>query len=184
MIRNFGGVTGVTNQPTGLDIGVGGGSNVKSIQRGVTTFSAITTNATIASIDLTKSIVKISFVPLNSNGQFGIVKAKLTSSTNLELKQIAFTQATVVYWEVIEFNNVKSLQTGMISLTATTNTVTIAAVNTSKCIVFCSWDSNDVSGANIKQGHCSYGLTSSTVLTVNQSDTVLHEIEWQVIEFN
>ena len=92
-------------------------SIIKSIQRGV---QAATGNVTISSVDTTKAFVSCSF----DNGQYSTsfayagpsyrtyaygfgysvsYKARLTSSTNLEITGGTTTSAGSTKWEVIEY---------------------------------------------------------------------------------
>jgi hypothetical protein len=187
MIRNFGGVTGLVSQPTGLDLGVGGGSNIKSSQRGELTLGALTTttDVTISTVDLTKSIVKISVQsPNNVNLNQWTCYATLTSPTNLQFVIPTASGTTgLVSWEVIEFNNVKSLQSGLTSMTSLTMNVTISAVNLNKSILFFSNNSN----ATLIATHyftLEGLLTASTNIKFSTLFANVITAKWYVIEFN
>lgn len=163
----------------------GGGNLIKSIQRGTLTFpSATITNVTISSVDLTKSIVLVTSIGDSVNPAVGCVKGKLTSATNLALSK-ATTLTANVSWQVIEFYNVKSLQTGDYTLITAAGTVTVSAVSPTKSLLICSWESTaSTSGANYAA--LNYNLTNSTTITFDiiNSANQGRNIHWQLIEFN
>ena len=133
MTRLFGS-SGITNQPTGLDIGVGG-SSIKSIQRGSVAISSTSViNVPITSVDLTKSIVLFTHqVPTSTTDVSNtFVTAELTTSTNIAFTRGGTGNGGTIKWEVIEYNNVKSVQSGSYLSTLASETKTITSVNTSK----------------------------------------------------
>lgn len=164
----------------------GGISNIKSVQRG--TFSTTGTsiyNIAISSVDLKKSIVIVNLSTWNTDlpDSEVCVQAILTSSTNLQLKNItAAYWGTVVSWTVIEFNNVKSLQNGVKSISSATDVITISNVNISKSLLFYSWTSTTNSATQGVITNCY--LNSSTQITIKQNGGYIKDIAWQVIEFN
>lgn len=166
--------------------GIGaGGSNIKSIQRGVLTTLVSVSNIEISSVDLTKSIVIV-----NTNTyQGGIldsdvaVKAILTSSTQLTLTTITNNfSGTIVSWTIIEFNNVKSLQTGSKSTSLASDTTTISAINVNKSILFYSWTSSGDTATQNIISNCY--ILDNTTITFKSTLAVAKVIAWQVIEFN
>lgn len=187
MIRKFGSIAGLEMQPSGLDVGLGGGSVSKSIQRGSTlllTGATTTINITITSVDMSKSIVIVSTIPKAGSTQNAeiYVRGILTSSTNLQLVRNTGSGATDVSWVVVEFNNVKSLQTGSKSISVASATVTVSAVNTSKSLLFASWTTADTT--NSFEGLTNYVLTDSTTLTFTQNGFYSKSIQWYLVEFN
>lgn len=163
----------------------GAGSNIKSIQRGVVTFSTtIPINITISSVNFASSIVILTFDTGTNIGYADkvLVKGKLTSGTNLELtKYTAQTDYPTVYWQVIEFQNIKSLQQGEF-IYSSGNTVTISAVNTAKSVLFFSYSSSNSTDSGSNAMFCSGGITSPTQLIFNGK--VWLYIDWYVVEFN
>lgn len=169
---------------------LGGGSNVKSIQRGSAVMNMNVTGIDVAlsAIDRNKSIVKITVSSNNTAGDNSVqtsVQAVLTASTLLTLTRTDATNDTVtIAWEVIEFNNVKSKQVGFFTTTSGLDYVTIANINTQKSILFFSYKSVS-SVSNISTSLLSGSINSSTTLMFRQaSPTSIKEIYWQVIEFN
>lgn len=121
-----------------------------TVQRGtVATVPGTGTNITISAVDLTKSWPII----FDSNAGTGygtddVVRARLTSSTNLELKPQA-SDADSVSWQVIQYDacSVQELQ-----VTFTTETqidTAITSVDPAKTAIFCSMntDGNIVGGS-------------------------------------
>lgn len=156
-----------------------GGSNIKSIQRGTSTIPSTTNTLTvnISAVDTTKAIVirTVRNNALADNRELDVM-AKLTSATTLQLTNNTALYDVIVDWQVIEFNNVKSLQTGTVS---STQTVTIAAVDLTKSMVIISWISKaPVAYPSLPN---SAQLTSNTALYINAYNGNTY---WQVIEFS
>jgi len=169
-------------------------SNTKSIQRGIATInSALIVNVTIASVDITKSIVLIDYSftgGSQDNSKNSLVKAKLTTGANIELSVQGYTSGPVltISYTVIEFNNVKSLQTGLFNVVSdgVEHTVTVSAINVSKSILFKSFSSNN---ANVSASEMILRtrIIDTTTLGFYQKDNVggyTLKTEWQLIEFN
>ncbi len=163
-----------------------GGSNIKSIQRGTITLSGTSTNVTISPIDISKSIVLISIEGANIDNAFRVlVSGRLTSSTNLLLTVGNIDYPPTVSWQVIEFNNVKSLQRGYTSINSDIQTVTISSVNTSKSFLVTSKDATLFDTANFGLWFSSAALTNSTTITFSQLfSNKPGNVAWEVIEFN
>lgn len=169
-------------------IGVSGGSNIKSMQKGIATYQDVTSlDIAIATIDLTKAIVIIELVSSGTN-YTGTVAAKFTSSSNVNISTYSSTSnAMLVNWWVIEFNNVKSLQSGSKTWSTTTNgfvikPVTIASVVPLKSLCFVTVKTNygnAVVGPNSIVGM----ISSPTNLNLSVYDQP-GDAEWQIIEFN
>jgi len=164
--------------------GDGGGSNIKSIQRGTFTMTATSNTITISSIDITKSVVMVTITGATSAAYdaSSSTKGVLTNPTTLTLTRQDTTYGIVVTWVVVEFNNVKSLQTGIKYMSANT-TVTISSVNVSKSLVFDSSDNNNTGvRSQIIDSRCD--LINPTTLSFTVSSGVGYNHAWQVIEFN
>ncbi len=161
--------------------------SIKSIQSGICSFTSSdnSKNVTISNVDLTKAIVIISNAGLAGSLQGDKFRSELTSSTNLLITHAYnASNAYNVTWQVIEFNNVKSLQYGTTTVNTTPQTVTITSVNTSKTIIlknFTTIATTQVGHANIQMT-----LTNSTTITFNSYDAVSYNyiVSWFVIEFN
>lgn len=187
LIRLFGGASGVTNQPQGLDIGIGGG-NIKSIQRGTTTgivAGQATQDIPISKVDPNKSIVLIE----NTAGTAFATKltlGQLTSETNLRLTRDGTTGlGATIFWQVVEFENIKSLQKGVTNI-ATTGAITISSVNTLKTITFNSGLKSSAAStsdlAAIRMNLSS--ATNINVVVAGGEGGYTADVGWQVVEFN
>jgi len=166
------------------------GSNIKSIQRGSVASDSITSSGlsiSISSVDLTKSVVMVHFCS-RSTDQNDLVRAEITSPTEIKLYIGNSTGYAyrVIYWEVIEFNNVKTLQKGTTVTTSMDDVdqnISISSVNVSKSMVFSSYSSTNSSPVYVPMK--SVILINSTTLKIIKYDyNGLSTHHWQVIEFN
>ena len=193
MIRKFGGSTGVDIQPQGLDLGISG-SNIKSVQRGTISMSSGTSaTVTIAPVNVQSAIVKITYARISDGSNYGAsyesFTAILTNSTTITISRYSATSNILrISWEVIEFNNVKSLQ--VINTTFLSNTqtnVTIAPVNISKTMLFPSFAST-LAASLIAAINVDIILANSTTLTITPisigSSYTAGTSVIQIIEFN
>jgi hypothetical protein len=164
-------------------------SNIKRIQNGTINLSVMGTNLTynipISPVgDLTKTIVNV-FITSASMGNSGsdTVYATMTDASTLCLTRYAGMASTVtVYYEVIEFNNVKSVQN--IVTTQNNGTITISSKDQSKTQIYLSatYHNAGVSNASNEFAYIKAYLTSSTVLTLC-SNATWSTISIFIIEF-
>jgi hypothetical protein len=163
-----------------------GSRRIKSIQRGLTNFDGTVTqvDATITSVVTANTIVRI--IGLSGGGDIAsrsTANIEIINSTTIRMFKAELTNQLQVHWEVIEFENVKSKQTGKVNL-GNGSTVTITSVNTSKSLVFSSVKNGATSAGSIR-ADSGLVLTSATQLTFRTSYTSgTTEVAWQVIEFN
>ena len=126
IVRNFGTVSGITEQPTGLDFGLSG-DLIKSIQKGVGS-GTITVNP----VDTTKSIAFLSVqtggIP-SANPRIQLTNATTVTVTNSHVG---------IEWTVIEFKKIKSIQSGTATGGSACSSV-ISAVDNSKSNIFWSY---------------------------------------------
>lgn len=164
-----------------------GGSNIKSIQRGSKIMTSNSNTVTISSIDLTKAIPKITLIGKGgtSNPAACYVSAKITDETTLTLEMGGWdtTYAPTVEWEVVEFNNVKSLQKGSQAISAATTNVTITSINMLKSTLFYSYKTTSATLSNMSAAMGGGRINTATQLTFTQLNTDDKTIEWYVIEF-
>lgn len=126
IVRTFGTVSGITEQPTGLDFGLSG-DLIKSIQKG-TGSGAITINA----VDTTKSIA---FLSVQTGGiPSANPRIQLTDATTVTITN----SSASIEWTVIEFKKIKSLQSGTATGGASCSAI-INNVDTAKSNVFWSY---------------------------------------------
>lgn len=170
----------------------GGGSNIKSIQRGTATIanaSASSPIIAIASVDLTKSIVRIQ--TSSASGQINspaddIAEIHFLNNSQIQVSRVGINGALPFDWEVIEFNNVKSLQSGNTSyLSKTTLDIVISTIDTAKSMLF--YSSKPATTVTNTKNNLRGTIKTSTTINFASSaqDTVYAQtIYWQVIEFN
>ena len=94
-----------------------GGSNIKSIQRGIISFGTTETskNITISSVNNANCAVIIYRYRAGTftDAADCCIEGKLAGATTLNLSRTAHNNLTLeVAWQVIEFTNIKSLQYG------------------------------------------------------------------------
>lgn len=169
-------------------VGNSGGSNVKSIQRGVIkSFPASKTlDINIGAVNVDISTIEIKYY--TDNVAFtAAISAVLLNPTTIRLSKFNDSQITDHFsleWVVTEYNNVKSKQTGIYTLDSawTEKFVTISAVNPSKAKLI----SSNISGNN----HYAYGNFSTAARIVDSTrigfyglHTGTNIVDWQVIEF-
>ena len=156
----------------------GGGSNVKRIQRGENTLTLTTTDIAISAVDLTKSVVMVSLFSPSTSPANSLVGAEITSPTNLRLNLNTAGASPKVSWQVIEYNNVKSKQSGTTAIPSTNTNQSISAVNLSKSILIVSFRSTSTATS----GHNNNAeLTTSTNINFEINDATPTGY-WQVIE--
>lgn len=166
------------------------GSSVKSVQRGYQSMtSGVTKNITITNVNLDKSVVMIETAVAGSPTADTIqCMARLINSNTLEISRITNNNNGLdIFWTVIEFDGVKSIQryTGEIQ----SEVLTMSTVNTSKSLVFGSRKSyptqsgSDVTSIVRNKYFLNANSTVSVLLSakIYRTDDVFHI---QLIEFN
>lgn len=184
IIRPFGGVTGITMQPNGLDLGLDKDS-VTSIQK-LSTVSGSST-LSIGEVDTAKAIVVV-----NDPGSLRLDYLPIVSFANgTTLNTVMYSGAAVNAAHnltVIEFSKIKSLQPGFLADTGATGTanITISAVDTSKALAFCSFACNDTGNHSGYWGSwwsAAFNFASSTLLRLNPGGGYQTKVAWFVVEF-
>jgi len=164
------------------------GSNIKSVQRGTVSMSGLTTvDVTISPIDTTKSVVRQTSANSASGANGLLSSAIILNSTTIRFTHPASVGTVYpVDWEVIEFNNVKSKQTGTVQITGGNSSVspTISNFDPLKSLLFYSYitDSPALDNNSFPTGY----ITSSTTLYFKRTNTSAYYLTmyFQVIEFN
>lgn len=187
----------VVGKTIGTENGVVSGSfsNIKSIQRGsVITPTSNTVSITLPqSIDTAKSIIRIQFIVnrgyISSSAQYYFARASIVDANTIKISTSANLTAKMgrFEWEVIEFDNVKSLQKG--SLTASTNgteiPVSTSQINIAKSLLFYSYTYDTYTSS----GDIQYSYLQGYIYSPNQINFLSNisepkTVEWQLIEFN
>lgn len=166
---------------------VGTYSNIKSTQRVAITNATAggTVTATISAVNLANSIIKVTYKGSDvTNAMGNTSRVELTNSTTVTCYHGAGSASIIVYVEVVEFNGVKSLQSGVATQQNTTDlAVTITSVNMSKTLIFATGTSGVGGGASYYDIELAYYLSSSTQFMLIHGNTV-QTVQWYVIEFN
>lgn len=168
--------------------GGGGGSNVKSIQRGTTTVNELEKEVPIEPVDITKSVVILSEKSHPNGGYVAetCTMGSLSDSTTLELNVglVNANRHPTVEWQVIEFDNIKSLQSGILTTTLATDARAITSVNPLKTLVLFSHMTNYPDALHAWHALCTLKLASATHITFQQYAAIHAKVAWFVIEFN
>lgn len=166
--------------------------SIQSLQNISAAFSSTTSatnDTTITAIATANSAIAYGGVKCNSstfsnNQNYG----QITSTTNVRWTRSGTSSATITpFYAVIEFipGVLKSLQRGGISVaSATSNTATISAVDTSKAIV--SYTGQTATATAPREVWGNITLTNSTTVTAakNTAGTTTSVIGYEVWEFN
>ncbi|HID93308.1 MAG TPA: hypothetical protein EYP60_04340 [bacterium (Candidatus Stahlbacteria)] len=145
-----------------------------------------TKNVTITSVNLTKSIVIIQMGGAGAaiyTASTYCARAKLTSSTNLQINRNMANPALDIYWQVIEFSSGVSIQQGTASLSSSSVNVTVTSTDLNKSWSLCTAEGNfSVTHTDSLVEHM---LTTSTNLNLQTSGSGSgHQADWQVIEMD
>jgi hypothetical protein len=155
------------------------GASIKNVQRGQTAMTSTTRTVTISPVDVNKSFVKLS-INSSAGNQSSHVLGKLIDATTLQLEVYSQYQYTTVYWEVVEFETIKSLQKGETIVSGQISvSVTISSVDTTKAFVIFS-DLDDLPSHRSNYAYL-YSNTTLVVGTPSGGGTV--RFYWYVIEF-
>lgn len=178
-----------------VNAGGGGGSNIKSIQRGLFTFSSNPGTYTLnfTAVDISKSILTFSYTTGTKSGvnKYVLIQGQIINSTQASFSNflpgdsIDFT----VEWQITEYENVKSVQRGATSITSgavvvSASNVSISSIDVDKSILFFSAKNQYAFSSSV--GLLFRGkIASPTILTFY----AYHDSGWdtnfqyQVIEF-
>lgn len=157
-----------------------------TVQRGSVVMSSTTVNVSLQSVDLSKSFPIVSL--RNSGSAFGqddFDRAKLTSSTNLQIKVNASGSNQVCEWQVVEYAD-SQVQTGDVSFATgdSSKTASISSVDTGKSWLINSYQSASGTGSNIGQKLVRGVITNSTTLTFDRDQTgQTMDLTWYLVEF-
>lgn len=161
---------------------VGGGDpTIKSIQRGSTTLSSnVELSVLISEVDLTKAVAFISTSAGGGSVYQILSKIRFIDSTHVGIKVNSLNFQVAVNWVVVEFGNVKSLQSGSVSLTTSSSfNQTVTEVDALKSKIFASYEIDNTQGTIPK-----WVLNSSTNIAFSKGvSSGTTNIEWYLIEF-
>jgi hypothetical protein len=170
--------------------GVGNRKSINSIQKvSVAYLNTKLVNVTIGSIDPNKTIVILDYGnPLPTNIAYNITPEIINNTTI----QLTSTSASInninVGLTIIEFNNVKSKQSGTYTSTSSATVtginynITIASINPSKAIAL-AYYADSSSGGSVQPTITSF--PNATTLNILAWDGTGYTgwLKWQVLEF-
>ena len=149
-------------------------------------------NVTLGAVNTAKSFPLISYRSAGANFNCNdFVRAKITSSTNLQLSADSMTCGTVatsvVEWQVVQYLDA-NVQSGDVTFTAGAPSQTAAlapAVNTARSWLIYSYDGTPDAIPDIGQYLVRGRLTNSNTLTFdrNNTGTVAIDLTWYLVEF-
>jgi outer membrane protein assembly factor BamB len=155
-----------------------------SVQRGTTSVTANPMNVAITAVDRTRTFVLVSWQKLGSTyGADDIVRARLTSNTNLEFTHGTGSLDGTADWQVVTMDTA-SVQYGDVTIAsgALASTVAVTAVDTTKTFLIASWSSDvDGIGTNFVRAR----ITSPTQLTFDRGVTGANlGLTWYLVTLN
>ncbi|MCK4820968.1 tail fiber domain-containing protein, partial [bacterium] len=144
-------------------------------------------NVTLSAVDTTKSIPILSWRSAGAVYDYSdFVKAKITSSTNLELTVVYIYTPLAVEWQVVEFTDGASVQTGDVTFGTvdSSKTANPSSVDTSKSWLMFTYQTDRGTDSNIGQKLVRGVITNSTTLTFDRDSTEQAIVlTWYLIEF-
>ena len=166
-----------------------GGSNIKSVQRAVTSIASnqVFSDVTIAQVDLSTATIELTFdvnQVANQLNQTMLDAYFLNNTTVRVLRNTSFPGITGdISIEVKEWANLKSLQTG--TKTTTTNseeTVTVANFNSNKAMLINNFTHTNTDNRNYGTHIFSRIIDDNTIGFKNTYSDIT--TRWQLLEFN
>ncbi|MBU5486458.1 hypothetical protein KQI86_19335 [Clostridium sp. MSJ-11] len=161
----------------------GGCNAIKSIQSGEYYFQSDIANAniTISTVDFNKSVVIIEDESsVDRTTTYFMGQLFNNNTLNIQRNNGNAYGAATVYWRVIEFDNIKSVQQGVISSTQFMYPIPINRVNVSKTLAFASFKTTDLS--NISYVRKQLVVSESNLVIRSRTESKVWY--WYVVEFN
>ncbi|MCH8122206.1 MAG: hypothetical protein IH853_03710, partial [Bacteroidetes bacterium] len=155
-----------------------------TVQSGTTTFTGLSTDVTITSVDLTKSFLVFSYTVDDEGPSQFQVRGDLTTSTNIHFERVGAVGSPIVTiaWYVAEFTSGVTVQRGNDPHNTETVNIPITAVDLSESFPLISWQGAG-STWNSDEGLRAQ-LTSTTNLELDAALAISDNVNWQVIEYN
>ncbi len=156
---------------------------IKKVQSGTTSFTTVSTDVTITSVDLTKSFLVFSYRVDNNTPSQILVRGQISSATNIHFERIAGTATVNVAWYVAEFTTGVTVQRNENGHATATTDVAITAVTTAQSFPIVSYF-NDGSQWGTDD-NLSAELTSSTNLRLAAVAAIANAnaVSWQVVDY-
>lgn len=168
----------------------GGGATIKSIQRGEADWNNTLTSKdiTIGSIDPNKAIATVEIYTTGAPNVMA-TSIEIINATTIRIKRITGTAQTnanfnKVTWKVIEYENVKSKQSGIhVPSVITPESITISEIDPGKSILVHSMTSTSTSTTAPQRNFLSRAwVNSATTIMINAED-IENTVYWQLLEF-
>jgi hypothetical protein len=161
-----------------------GGSGVNKVQRGIATMNSQTQTVTISSVDINRSVIIAKVYLAGANNGTGYVRAYFLSGSQIFFEAGTSATGSEIHWQVIEFSNVKSHQSGNFTSTTGTHNVVITPVSAKAILVWtvCYYD-----GSNNNQNYTSYAASIDSNLsgiTFKHGWTTDKRVAWTVVDFD
>jgi len=167
-----------------------GGSVIKSVQHGAsmlpsTTGANITQNHPISNIDVSKSFAYCTVITGTQSSGALFTKVNILNSNTIQLYSgyKYYAEASLVYFTVINFDNIKSIQKGTLTTTATPHNITISNVDINKCLVFISHTNTTQTVSAHSRHLIAARLISPNTLSFEAMQAG-NDINWAVVETN
>ena len=166
---------------------VSGGATIESRQNGEVIWNTVTTqrDITISAIDPSKSVILVS-VHGNNTPQRAAIAAEIINATTIRFTKFANNDTfEKVRWTVVEFNNVKSKQTGIYTPTSggVDQNIAISAINKENSLMFASYTLSTTTDF-FRVGLNAYDILTNTLIRFTANLGNAAAMYWQVIEFN
>jgi hypothetical protein len=168
------------NRFAGLGVGVAYKPLIKSIQSGIYAGAEI---VTISPVDVAKTAVEVQFTSMSTDYSYIGLTATLIDSTTL---QLSGKIAGYGYWRVVEFEKIKSMQSGVITFPwdTLTSSETISPVEIEKALIFRRGGKLIDSGAYTGDFQSFLQLPNTTTIQAirGTSNSRRSTAEWTIVE--
>lgn len=162
---------------------------IKTKQKGSFVMTTATQNVTIATVIPNNSIIRVSSVSIapdwaNSSGEI-LIGATITNATTITLVRGTGTFETLkVEWEVIEFNGVKSKQSGVAIMISTDSIkqIAITSAEQMKSLLVTSEISLDSTATQLMDFEYIKKINTNTQIEFEKRVSGDIRVYWQLIE--
>lgn len=162
------------------------GQNSIDRQFGSASLTSTLLDIDVSEVDLSKSIVRGWTTSDRAEMSNIWVSFRFLDADTIRLFRTGTSGSCQCYWEVIQFDNSRSVQSGTINISNTRTTqVSLSAINSKKSLVFATYLAS--SGSNFsQQASVAWELVDDNTLEIyTDSSTVAQvTVEWFVVEFN
>lgn len=174
----------IENVLKGHGIGVGGGNNIKSIQRGTTTITKIPTDITINAVKPENCIILLSY-KRNAYIETHVLlfHGEIVNANTLRILNSYTSADEIVSWQVIEFDKIKSSQKGVVNATTMTASVTITSINPAKSLLIFD-HTTTYATTELRYVFVEGHIENSTTLSFSQTIDMQRNIYYNIIEFD